>query len=483
MVKYPHNTSKGGTTMPQIPKEAQQAIEKQARSILNKYGEGSIYQKPGKKDQLQFLYDDETGTKRRKALSIPEGADPQQIKLEFIIKTLTNRYQLQQEQKKRQLLQETISQDFLEKVDKIVEALPETKKTLNPCTKTVNQVIDEFLVYYKSTNVEYVSYNSFYIHSKKMKEMLGTRKISTITKDDFQNFLNDMRNSKTGERLSKKYTTEMKLDFARVLKFAKDKNYITSANEIIENVKIPKNLPNQNPDDLFLDYDELAKVLFVVRNNNRYYTILTVLALTGLRSQELFALRKQDIDRKNHRLHIVQAIKMAERSKDYNNRGIKISTTKNESSTRYVPAVDSVLNLIDIWITNAKEKGIQAKADKKGNGDLVFTDTFGSVYDRNAFIAGLRDYIKGRKIKTPHITLHMCRHCFATYLHREHCDLHIIQQCMGHTTKRGSITEIHYIADDPNYTNIALPYLQAVEKKLIDACKKVQNEYSNTPNE
>lgn len=463
--------------MPQIPKETQQAIEKQARSILNKYGEGSIYQKPGKKDQLQFLYDDETGTKRRKALSIPEGADPQQVKLEFIIKTLTNRYQLQQEQKKRQLLQETISQDFLEKVDKIVEALPETKKTLNPCTKTVSQVVDEYLDYYEKTNVADGTYLTACTQGGKIKRMIGNIKIANITKQDFQNMIYSWNNDVNGKALSKKYVGMIKVLFVNILKYAKDKNYIESYLEIIDNVKLPNNLKEYNSNDKFLEYEELALILFILNTNIKYYTIFTVLTLTGMRSQELFALRKQDLEPEKHRIHIVQALKLSKREKT-SDRTYQIGDTKNAISNRYVPATNSVFKLIESYLVYTEQQGIQEKARNLGNSDLIFTDKNGNIINRDSLLRTIELQLrKYSEFNLRHISFHMCRHCFATYLHREHCDLHIIQQCMGHTTKRGSITEIHYIADSKEYINEVMPYLEAVEKKLVDACNEVYNKY------
>lgn len=469
--------------MPQIPKETQQAIEKQARSILNKYGEGSIYQKPGKKDQLQFLYDDETGTKRRKALSIPEGADPQQVKLEFIIKTLTNRYQLQQEQKKRQLLQETISQDFLEKVDKIVEALPETKKTLNPCTKTVNQVLDEYLQECKNRNLtDGTTIVNEYIFSR-ISQFFGKKKIKDITNEDFQSLLYNIKRADTNELLSKSYVKNVRNLFIQVLKYAKRQKYISSYLDIIEDVKLPENLKTPKDSDLFLDYKDLAKILYTVRNNLQYYTIITVLSLTGLRSQELFGLRKQDIDHKNHRIYIGQALKRQIRTSS-GMRGLKIGLPKNSASIRYVPALDSVLILLDRWIVYRENEGIQKQADKKGNGDLVFTNKNGELIDINPLLNGLQIYLDHNKVcDIKHFTFHMCRRFYATYLYRQECNLQVIQQCMGHTTKKGSVTETHYIAPDPSYLEKALPYLREVEQKLIEACKEVENEYSNTPNE
>lgn len=466
--------------MSNIPEPTMQAIHQQAQSILNKYGEGSLYRKPGKKPQYTFFYDNELGEKKRKTLSIPEGADPQQIKLEFITQTLIKRYQLQQEQKKRQLLQETISKDFLEKVDKLVESLPETQKALKPCTKTVSQVIDEYLAHYKATNVGYVTYHAAEIHTNRIRYALGTKKISDITSSDFQYLLNNLfKLDNSDERLSKQYTSLIRNDFISILKYAKKHKYIASYSEIIEDVKIPQNLKKNNSDDKFLTYDELARVLYAVHENTRYYSLLTIMVLTGLRIQEILALRIQDIEHEKNRLHIVQATKLNEK-KSNTDRNITLGDPKTDNSSRYVPAINSVLCLLDRWIAYTEKEGMRDFARAKGYEDLVFINKNGEVSDRDPLLCSLTGYINRLKDDSiPHITFHMCRHCFATYLYREHCDLQIIQQCMGHTTKRGSVTEIHYITPDPDYVNKALPYVEAVEKKLIQACKKVENEYLN----
>lgn len=466
--------------MSQLNQEILQSIQVQAQSVLNKYGKGSLYHKPNKKPQFTFFYDDETGTKRRKTISIPEGADPQQIKLEFITKVLIKQYELQQEQKRRQLLQETISKDFLEKIDRIVEALPETKKVIKPCNKTVAQVLDEYILDCKARNLAYVTYSTNEQRTRKIKELIGKKQITEVTSSLFQEMLNGIR-IEDNQLPSENYLKSIKNVMIGTLKYAKRQGYIESYSNILEDIQLPNNLKRWNPDSKFLDYEQLARVIYAARDNKRYFTIITVLTLTGLRSQELYGLRKQDIDYKNHRLRIVQAVVKNER-KTEGDLSVAIGQTKNRFSERYVPAIDSVLRLLANWIEYTEQQGLSTKAKRKGNEDLVFINRAGSITDRvtinKAFGLYINEVIKREQLKDiPHFSFSMCRHCFATYLFREGCDLQTIQQCMGHTTKRGSTTQIHYIASDPTYVQTALPYLEQIEKKLMQVCKEVQNEY------
>lgn len=465
--------------MSNFNQEIQEQIQSQAKSIINRYGTGSLYHKPNKKPQFSFFYDDETGTKKRKTVSISDGADPQQVKLQFIEQILTQRYLLQQEQKKRQLLQETISNDFLLKVDRIVEALPETKKTLNTCTKTVSQVLDEYIEDCKTRNLAYITYSTHQQRARKIKEIIGNTKITEITTNEFQKMLYNIRTDEN-EFPSENYLRSIKYVMIGTLKYAKRCGYIKSYFDIIEDVKLPSNLTKLNPDDKFLEYSELAKVLYAVRNNKRYFTFITLLTLTGLRSQELYGLRKKDIQYDNHRLHIVQAIIKNEKKNEFD-KSVTIGNPKNKSSSRYVPATDSVCNILSNWVSH-REKKLAEKAIISGNEDIVFVSQDGTLTDRNvvnkAFKQYINDVVKREQLKDiPHFSFHMCRHCFATYLHREGCDLETIQQCMGHTTRKGSVTQIHYIAPSNDYIEKALPYLKNVEKKLIEACKVVENQY------
>lgn len=430
--------------------------------MVDQYGKGSLYHKPDKKPQLTFFYDNEQGVKKRKTLSIPEGADPQQIKLEFIVQTLTKRYQLQQEQKKRQLLQETISKDFLEKVDKIVEALPETKKTLKPCNKTVAQVLDEYLKVYEAKKVQYCTYTMYNTFTNKIKELIGDKKIAELQQQDVQYLLYNIQNKENGEALSKDYVRGLRCFFTRALKFAKKQQYISTYTVLIEDLENQQNLKESNPDERFLDYEELAKVLFSFRNNMRYYTIYRLLAITGMRVQELFALRKQDIDYRKHCLHINQALKMDK------GRNFVVGKTKTKNSVRVIPATDTVFNLINEWLKYAEEQGINKLAEEKGNGDLIFTDINGSILKRNSVSIDILRFQK-RYPEVPHVSFHMMRHCFATYLDREECPIRLIQQVLGHSLKRNSITEIHYIAPNPNYVELARPYVQIVDDKIDKA--------------
>lgn len=461
--------------MTKISSEIMNKIQEQALKNLDKYSKGSLYNKPNKKPQFSFFYDDETGTKKRKTLSIPDGDDPQQVKLQFITQTLIKRYELQQEQKKKQLLGEIVNKELLEKVERIADALPESKQLLNPCTKTVSQVIEEYLVDYRNTNVTYVTYHASEVYSRKIKVALGSHKIADITNEDFQHMLNTMKNNNTGGLLSNKYAKQIRVLFENLLKYAKKKGYISSYAEIIEDVKLPINLKKSNPDEKFLEYSELACVLYAIRNNLKFYTMFTILTLTGMRSQELFALRIQDIDFENNKISIRQATKMQEQVKK-GDRRYDIGTTKTEHSVRYVPAINSVLKLLKNWIDFTEKEGIRERARAKGNEGIIFTNNLGDIIHRDSLLKNIEDYIKRTsKVDVPHMTFHMCRHCFATYLHREGCSLEVIQQCMGHTTKKGSVTQIHYIAPSHDYVEKALPYLENVELKLIEACSGVMN--------
>lgn len=452
-----------------------QKIQYQAKSIVNKYGEGSLYQKQGKKPQFSFFYDDETGTKKRKTLSIPEGADPQQIKLEFITKTLIKRYELQQEKKKRQLLQETISKDFLEKVDRLVEALPETKKILNTCTKTVSQVLEEYLEYNKSKNIGYTTYTAYRGFGNKICDFLGNKKLTEITVNDIQYAINNLRNYNTDKLLTKGYVSGTISYFKRALKFAKKKGYISSYAELVEDLEMPLNLKETDLNTKFLEYDELAQVLFSVRTNLRFYTIFRILAITGLRSQELLALQIQDINKTNHSLNIRQALKKQEVTEN-NERRFKVGKTKTISSTRYVPATETVFRLIDEWLKFTEEKGIRKLAIEKGNGDFIFTSYLGDIADRDSIGKEFWEY--QRKLKcVPHASPHMMRHCYATYLSRELTPLKLIQQALGHDTKTGSVTEIHYIATDFNYIERIMPFVQKVDDKIDEAYNVYQSAY------
>lgn len=453
--------------MSNIPEPTMQAIHQQAQSILNKYGEGSLYHKPGKKPQYTFFYDNELGEKKRKTLSIPEGADPQQIKLEFITQTLIKRYQLQQEQKKRQLLQETISKDFLEKVDKLVESLPETKQLLKPCTKTVSQVVDEYLAYSKARNIAYSTYLGYCSYAGKIKQGMGNLLIKDVEKEDIERTLNNARNDKTHELLSNSYIKSTRTFFSLVMKFAKNKKYISSYSDIITDINMPLNLKKPLPENQFLEYEQLGKVLFCLRDNLRFYVIIRTLVITGLRGQELFALRKQDLDKRNHCLHIRQALKKQDRQSS-NERRYMIGNPKTDSSTRIVPATDTVFNLITEWLEYTEEQGIQKLAEQQGNGDLIFTDSNGSILDKEYLRLVLKRF-QQKFPEMPHINFHMMRHCFATYLDRENCPLRLIKQALGHSVTSESVTEIHYIAPNPNYVEQIMPYIRKVEDKIDKA--------------
>lgn len=451
-----------------------QDFTQQALLILDKYGKGSIYSKPGKKDQIQFSYDDETGKKRRKSLSIPPGTDPQQLKLEFICSVLEKKYQLQLERQKRQQLQNSLPKEFIEKLDKVVDSIPDSIQTKTNCKKTVSKVIDEYIQYMKERNIAYCTEIAYKTFGNRIKELIGTKRINEITGNDFQYLLNSIKNSKTDEVISKTYLKGISSFFKRTLKYAKKQKYIKSYTDIIEDIESPLNLKEYDSDNKFLDYPELGKVLYYYQKSYLFY-ILRIMSITGMRAQELLALKMEDLHPDKNYIKVERALKRAKKAAN-KGRGFEVGTTKTKSSIRTVPTIAEVFELIDEWIGHTIENGARRLAQEKGNGDYIFINSNGDIYDR-VFI-GI-DIWKMQKDKPsiPKVSLHMMRHCYATYLDREGCDLRLIQQSLGHNTKRGSVTEIHYIAKANNHVERVLPYLKIINNKIEIEIAKEESKY------
>ncbi|EGW40691.1 site-specific integrase [Desulfosporosinus sp. OT] len=154
--------------------------------------------------------------------------------------------------------------------------------------------------------------------------------------------------------------------------------------------------------------------------------IILLAAWCGLRREEIFALRRNDLDFKNNQIRIDEAYVINDQNK------YEIKSTKSENGLRNVAAPLYLMELIKGVIQNGfalrrkkKSKVVVEISDKKDKGELFIFPMRPDSY--SSYIAKLV-----RKKNMPKTRLHFLRHFHATWLYENDVPDHLSAERLGH---------------------------------------------------
>ncbi len=170
-----------------------------------------------------------------------------------------------------------------------------------------------------------------------------------------------------------------------------------------------------------LSRDEIRDMLETISNKKHRLAIALSYA-GGLRISEIIDLKVEDIDLKEHIIHL----KNAKGKKD------RITTFPEKLKT-------DMQNLI---------------AGKK-NGDVVFDSNRGGKLTARSFQEVFKKALRASGIKKD-ATFHSLRHSFATHLLENGTDVRYVQELLGHSNVR--TTQIYTQVTNPKLKNIKSPF-------------------------
>ena len=166
---------------------------------------------------------------------------------------------------------------------------------------------------------------------------------------------------------------------------------------------------------------EIRAIIGTIRNI-KHRTAISLLYGAGLRISELLNLRIKDIDSDRHILNIHGA------------KGRK---------DRMVNLSDKMIEMLRIYYQAYRPK------------EFVFEGQNGGRYSSNSCRMVLQRAMKAAGIKKD-ASLHTLRHSYATHLHENGTDIHIIQALLGHKSVR--TTEIYTHISNKEITEIRSPF-------------------------
>ncbi|MGW7932189.1 tyrosine-type recombinase/integrase [Staphylococcus xylosus] len=240
-----------------------------------------------------------------------------------------------------------------------------------PSTHTFNYVADEWINHYsRDAKVSSVRAREKAIYHA--KQLFGNNNIQTITKRDYQAFVDDM-----SARFSKNYVDSIVSSTNLIFKYALDMKII--AKSPIEGIKRGKfkptveDLEQNNLQQKFLEKDELFEFLRVAKYHHKplnSFELFTFLAYSGMRAGEVSALKWSDLDFGECTVSITKTYY----NPNNNKKNYQILTPKTESSIGKISIDPKVLMLLQDYKVNVQDKW---KNELYVDNDFIFTDNNG----------------------------------------------------------------------------------------------------------
>ncbi|MFH4905835.1 tyrosine-type recombinase/integrase [Staphylococcus cohnii] len=240
-----------------------------------------------------------------------------------------------------------------------------------PSTHTFNFVADEWINHYsRDAKVSSVRAREKAIYHA--KELFGNRSIQTITKRDYQAFVDDI-----STRFSENYVDSIISSTNLIFKYALDMKII--AKSPIEGIKrakfkpTVKDLEQNSLQQKFLEKDELFEFLSVAKHHHKplnSFELFTFLAYSGMRAGEVLALKWSDIDFEECTVSITKTYY----NPNNNKKNYQILTPKTESSIGKISIDPNVIKLLQDYKVNVQDKW---KNELYVDNDFIFTDNNG----------------------------------------------------------------------------------------------------------
>lgn len=294
-----------------------------------------------------------------------------------------------------------------------------------PSTHTFNYVADEWINHY-SRNAKVSSVRAREKAIYHAKQQFGNRSIQTITKRDYQAFVDD-----TSTRFSKNYVDSIVSSTNLIFKYALDMKII--AKSPIEGIKRTKfkptveDLEQNSLQQKFLEKDELFEFLSVAKNHHKplnSFELFTFLAYSGMRAGEVLALKWSDIDYEECTVSITKTYY----NPNNNKKNYQILTPKTESSIGKISIDPNVIKLLQDYKVNVQDKW---KNELYVDNDFIFTDNNGYPL----VIKKLSQWIQAIMLQTnidKNITTHSFRYTHCSLLIEAGVHIKEIQERLRH---------------------------------------------------
>ena len=258
------------------------------------------------------------------------------------------------------------------------------------------------------------------------------QEISPIKIQRFLVYLRQDYKTKRGKPLAAKTIRHYYNVLGMIFSYA-EKQGLIAANPMLK-VDAPKK--DKKPIDALST--EQAKQFFAALNDCPldFRCMLLLLVTSGIRRGECLGLQWRDINERDCTITIARSVVYTPES------GIIISTPKTEDSTRTIPIMPSVLELLQ----QLKKQAIADNRDTSIKNAFVFPGKTGlfAPRDPNAITKRVKRFMK--RSGFPDLSPHDLRHSCATLLLSQGADIKSVQEILGHAD--ASTTLNFYVKSD-----------------------------------
>lgn len=273
---------------------------------------------------------------------------------------------------------------------------------------------EEYLLYEKkyplNTVNSYISDISFFLSY--ISSM--NKKVTDVDKNIVRNYLKILSDLKYNNSTIARKLSSLRSYFTYLLANKKIKNNIFN---LINNPKKEKKLPN------FLTYQEFEDLIFSIDNNDIYAKrnklILELLLASGLRVSELVNIKLEDID--------------------INNKSIRVVGKGSKERIVYFN-LHTETSLKD-YLDNSRSKLL-----KNRKSSYLFINNKSTKLTREGVFEIINKIATKANIKH-HLSPHVLRHTFATFLLNEGADIRSVQTLLGHESLSTTQIYTHITSD------------------------------------
>lgn len=307
-------------------------------------------------------------------------------------------------------------------------------------TVTYKDVYGNWIKVYKETVQASTFDKTVTIFKNHILPSLGDSEINKVSLDDCQSFINSLAKGYKSYRKAFNYAS-------LVFDFAEARDVITKnpMNHVI--IPKPKVVIESKEQLLFKDNyyekDELYHFLECAKehkSNNSFmkYTFFTLIAFSGLRKGEAFALNWGDINFKEKYLSVTKAVAYSKEDKLY------LTDPKNKKS-RLISLDDETLSILKQW-KDMQQNILQLNLESNNEEQLLFMNSSNKLIDPNTAQRWINAIQK--KFNLKHVTTHGLRHSHCAYCFKIGMSPREVKDRLGHKDMNVTMNIYDFVNND-----------------------------------
>lgn len=253
---------------------------------------------------------------------------------------------------------------------------------------------------------------------------LLSKKIIDVTEEDAQNYINDLNSATkvdSDELLSENTTNKAYALVHMVFEYFKKNLKVISSNPFDNTDGKPKYRPKSR--DYLASVDIQYVLNEVEKKNIRFKTLVNLVLETGMRIEELTAIKYSDINRHRSTISIIRSVTKSRLTGEL----IVEEILKTDSSVREITISDYTMGLIDNYRAFKEQLGIKVTID-----DFVFTSwKDNALIDPDKYTEEWNDFLDQLGYNHKDLPLRITRHSSASFMLKGETNFKAVKKRFG----------------------------------------------------